>query len=229
MKLKSFGCSLIFGNDLKDVNTHLGEPYAPPSRYTWPSLLAQSLGYQYECHARPGSGNLRILEKILSATTQETESVAFVIAWTLIDRFDYTTDIDNRTHQYDVVGTNRWRTLMPVEDDVYSQFYYKNLHSQYRDKLSSLIYIKTAIDTLQQKNIKFIMTYHDELLFETDCHTNSAVLDLQQYVRPYMTLFENKTFIKFSRDRGYEISPTWHPLEQAHQAAFETIKSYNLL
>jgi hypothetical protein len=44
-----------------------------------------------------------------------------------------------------------------------------------------------------------------------------------------MTQFENKTFLEFSKQKGFAISPTLHPLEDAHQAAFELIQSYNLV
>ena len=64
MKLKSFGCSFIYGTDLADDGR--GFIAATPSRLTWPALLAQNLDYSYECYARPGCGNLRILEKILN-------------------------------------------------------------------------------------------------------------------------------------------------------------------
>ena len=64
MMLKSFGCSFIYGSDLSDDGK--GFPLASPSKLSWPSLLAQSLNYTYECYARPGSGNLRILEKVLN-------------------------------------------------------------------------------------------------------------------------------------------------------------------
>jgi hypothetical protein len=40
-----------------------------------------------------------------------------------------------------------------------------------------------------------------------------------------MTKFENKTFLDFSKEKGFPISETLHPLEPAHQAAFESIKS----
>jgi hypothetical protein len=83
-----------------------------------------------------------------------------------------------------------------------------------------------AIDTLKQKGIPFVMTYQDELLFDQQWHTTPAVLDLQAYVEPYMTLFENQTFVSWSRDQGYPESDTWHPLEEAHQAAFELIKHH---
>jgi hypothetical protein len=92
-----------------------------------------------------------------------------------------------------------------------------------------LTYIKTAVDVLKQKNIPFVMTYIDELLFETEWHCDSTIVYLQNYIRPYMTKFQDKTFLDFSRQNGFAISRTYHPLESAHQAAFELIKSYNLL
>jgi hypothetical protein len=229
MKIKSFGCSFIYGTDLKDVDKHKGQPYSMPSKYTWPSLLAQDANYEYECYARPGSGNLRILEKILSHSIEDASCV-FVIGWTWIDRFDYTTGLINKPpHIYDIAGTGVWRTVMPIDTDNKATVYYRDLHSQYRDKLTNLVYIKTAIDVLHQKNIKFIMTYIDELLFEISSDSTPAVSELQNFIQPYMTKFEGKTFIDHSRQKGFAISSTMHPLEPAHQSAFETIKSYNLL
>jgi len=228
MKIKSFGCSFIFGNDLVDVNEKLGEPYSVASKFTWPSLFAQSLGYDYECHARPGSGNLRILEKILSHAAQDTHSV-YVIGWSYIDRFDYTVELTGKDHVYDITGTSLWRTMMPIDDDHAAEVYYKNLHSQMRDKFTNLIYIQTAINVLTQKNIRFLMTYMDELLFETEFHVNPAMIELQNFIKPYMTKFEGKTFLNFSKDKKFDISATMHPLEEAHKAASELIKSYNLL
>jgi hypothetical protein len=225
MKLKSFGCSFIFGTDLADDGK--GQPYATSSQLTWPALLAKDLNLDYECYARPGSGNLRILEKVLSISTQDP--AIFVIGWSWIDRFDHIVS-DDKTHVYDRVGECEvWQTIMPVDTNSKADFYYRNLHSQYRDKLSSLISVKTCIDTLKQKNISFIMTYMDELLFENNWHANSAVIDLQNYIKPYMTTFDGKNFLEFSKKNNFPISPTWHPLESAHRAAFELIKSYNLL
>jgi hypothetical protein len=44
-----------------------------------------------------------------------------------------------------------------------------------------------------------------------------------------MTRFQEKTFLEYSKEKGFPISETLHPLEPAHQAAFELIKSYNLV
>jgi hypothetical protein len=82
-----------------------------------------------------------------------------------------------------------------------------------------LIYIRTAIDTLKQKKIPFIMTYMDELIFEEEWHTTPAVLSLQNYIRPWMSNFADQTFLDWSRKNMYAISDLLHPLEQAHKAA----------
>lgn len=228
MIIKSFGCSFIFGTDLADVNARIGQSYSVPSTYTWPSLLAQHLNFEYQCFARPGSGNLRILEKVLSHALEEPRAI-FIIGWSWIDRFDFTIDLSSKNHVHDLTGKSVWRTLMPVDTETNSKFYYKYLHSCLKDKLTNLIYIKTAVDFLQQKKIKFVMTYMDDSLFASTDETTPVICNLQDYLRPYMTTFAGKTFLEYSREKGFEISPTLHPLEPAHQAAFELIKSYNLI
>jgi hypothetical protein len=227
MTLKSFGCSFIFGTDLPDDNH--GASYATSSQLTWPALLAKDLGYKYQCYARPGSGNLRILEKILTQAGESPSTDLFVIGWTWTDRFDYTVDSTGRDHVYDLAGSNLWKTIMPLGSDSITQLYYRDLHSEFRDKLTTLINIKTAIDTLQQKGIPFIMTYMDDLIFDIRDYTTPAMTDIQNYIRPYMTQFDGNNLLEFSKQKGFAISATQHPLEDAHQAAFELIRSYNLV
>ena len=211
MTLKSFGCSFIFGSELRD-NGQNG-PYATPSNLTWPAHLSQYLNRNYECYARAGAGNLQILESVLNQTAVSNSSDLFVIGWTWIDRFDY--------YPVNPVTPSRspWRTIMPIDTDKLAQVYYKDLHSEYRDKFTCLSYIKLAIDTLNQKGIKFIMTYMDELLFDQCWHTTPAVIDLQKFIKPYTTTFEGKTFLTWSRANGYPETKAWHPLEEAHRAA----------
>jgi hypothetical protein len=222
MKLKSFGCSFIFGSDLSDEGC--SELYKNGSQLTWPALLSQDLGYDYCTYARPGSGNLRIMEKVLTESTVNDSSI-FVIGWTWIDRFDYTVTPAHKIPQWDLAGADQWKTTRPMDNDSAALSYYRDLYSQFQSKLVSLIYIKTAIDILKQHNISFIMTYIDELLFETKWHTSPAIIDLQNYIKPHMTKFENKTFLDFSKEKGFPISETLHPLEVAHQAAFELIRT----
>lgn len=217
MKLKSFGCSLIFGTDLHDDSrTH---PKATPSNYTWPALLAQRHGYNYTCYARPGSGNLQIAERLLSQLVTDNDAAVYVVGWTWIDRFDYTT----------TDAMHNWRTIMPVDTDSLASTYYKHMHSEFRDKLTTLINVKLCIDMLQAKRQQFIMTYMDDLMFDNRWNISPAVAELQNFCRPYMTQFDNKNFVDWSKNNGFEISSTMHPLEPAHRAAFELINSYNLV
>lgn len=210
MKLKSFGCSFIFGNDLHDDGRH--GPWATASKHTWPALLAKKLGYKYECFARAGSGNLRILEKVLIQAAYPDPAL-FVIGWSWIERFDYTDTKDE------------WNSIMPIDTDDVAKVYYRDLHSQYRDKLTTLIHIKTAIDVLKSKNYPFIMTSMDDLLWERHWHSNPAIIELQDYVRPYFSDFEGMTFLDWSREKGFVISDMLHPLEEAHQAAADLVSA----
>ena len=65
MKLKSFGCSYIFGSELSD-DLLPPSPTKPASQLTWPALLAQRFDLPYECYALPATGNLRILDQLLA-------------------------------------------------------------------------------------------------------------------------------------------------------------------
>ena len=203
MKLKSFGCSFIWGSEMADANTY-------PSKCSWPALVADHLQIPYQCMARPGSGNLQIAEQILNHVAREP--AFFVINWTYIDRFDY---VDSSNDQ--------WNTIRPGAQDSLAEHYYRDLHSQYRDKLVTLMQIKLCIDALQQAGHEFVMTYMDELMFETEWHTSPAVLALQQYIRPCLQQFDRRNMLEYSRGRGHVISPQAHPLESAHEDLFQYV------
>lgn len=238
MKLRSFGCSLIYGSELSDERFWI--PAKQTLKYsllTWSAHLAQHLGYLYRCHARPGSGNLQIAERVLTqlaASVANNESAFYVIGWSFIDRFDYVDAHDNLDSRWpdDIEELQNnptgpwcrqavlpWLTIRPKETDHTSKIYYSKLQSEARDKLTTLMNIKLVIDTLQQKNYPFIMTYEDGLIFDQQWHTSPAIIALQEYVKPYMTTFDGDTFVGFAKKNGYPITSIGHPLEQAHAAA----------
>ena len=217
MNIISFGCSFIYGSDLADDSRgwfdQLPDGSWRPrvSQQTWPALIAKELGYTYNCYALPGIGNLQIAEQVLNQAAQNQTGL-YVISWSWIDRFDYQPP-ENIT----------WKTISPTDNTSTSQVYYRDLHSQYRDKLTTLINIKLVIDTLKQKDYPFIMTYMDDLIFETEWHCKPVIVELQNYIRPYMTTFEGTTFLEWSRNKGFPESKHWHPLEQAHAAGAKYI------
>jgi hypothetical protein len=113
--------------------------------------------------------------------------------------------------------------FMPIDKTSVAKTYYRDIHSEYRDKLTTLMNMRLVIDTLTQKGYPFIMTYMDDLTFDTQWHVTPAVLELQDYVRPHMTQFEGKSFLEWSRSQGYPETEKWHPLEAAHCAAADYI------
>lgn len=217
MKLKSFGCSFTYGTDLSDCDI---PAIGLPSQQTWPALLAQNYNLEYESYAWPGIGNLQILNAVLEQCSFDDPAV-YVVNWTWADRFDF---IDSETEH--------WITLRPDGDTKQHQLYYRYFYDQYHTMLTNSTYIKTTIDILKSQNIKFIMTLMDTTLFDPvdpNWQDPRSISFLQKQIKPYITYFDNDTFLNWSRKKGFEISKTLHPLEDAHQSAFELIKSYNLV
>ena len=208
-KIKSFGCSLIFGSCLHDDGRDLA--YVTPSQSTWPALIAKQLGMQYQCLARPGSGNLQILYNIMNHVTVDDPAL-FVIGWTYIDRFDYLAPHPRLVQD--------WHTARPSEvQNPTTQLYYKNFHSEKKDKFASLSYIKLAIDILTDRGWPFIMINHDDLAMDTQYNTSANILWLQNKISPHLHTFQGQTFIKWAKANGHKISDKAHPLETAHAKA----------
>jgi len=196
MKLTSHGCSFIYGSELSSPTL------------SWPAVIAQKLGYAHACWAVPGSGNLQIMESVLLHAEQGD---LCVINWTWVDRFDYVDTADES-----------WQTLRPALDHDHAEYYYRHLHGQYRDILTNLVYISTAIAFLYDRKIPFLMTYMDGILFEQvqpSWHQPNAVDYLQRQIRAHMHDFDGMNFLDWSRQNSFAVSEIWHPLEQAHAAA----------
>ena len=216
MMIKSFGCSFTYGSDLHDC-TNI--PF-DASQSTWPALLAKSINADYSCYAHPGIGNLQIYQNVLDQAGL-IDSDFFIINWTWLDRFDFIDPLQEH-----------WDTLRPDGLSVKHQLYYKYFYNQYHTMLTNASYISSTINILQQHKIKFIMTTLDETLFENvdpNWQLPRPIKILQDQIKPCITKFDNKTFLEFSKEKGFAISETLHPLEDAHQAGFELIRSYNLV
>lgn len=221
MLVKSFGCSFIFGNDLHDDGRE--SAWATASRHTWPALVAKSLSADYACYAKGGAGNLLILDRVLLHAADGDRDCLYVVAWSYACRHDYVrSDSYHRARSGDQY-LDLWSTLQPINTDAVSQHYYRELQSPYSDKLQSLIYINMAIHELHRRQIPFVMTVMDDNLFDTSWDAPLNIRELQDHARPYVTWFQGKNFLDWSRDQSFEISANLHPLEPAHQAAHDLL------
>jgi hypothetical protein len=217
MNIRSFGCSLIFGTDLKDCVSKAGDSQCY-SQKTWPALIASNLGLSYRSGAHGGSGNLCILNRVLDSWQPACRDL-YIIGWTYIDRFDYS-DPNGIHHDISCPSNgNDYLAIRPQGNSKIDRFYYKHLHSEFRDKLTNLLYLKTTIDALAQSNVPFLMTCVDDLLFDQKWHRSPAIVRFQEEIRPHITDFEGMNFVTWSRYHNFEISDNGHPLEQAHAAA----------
>jgi hypothetical protein len=214
MKLKSFGCSFIFGSDLADI-TAKSKKY---SQCTWPALIAQRQHLEYSCYARSGSGNLQILNNLLDQVAKNDNDI-YMINWTFIDRWDYM-----------YANNNQWHSILPWDKHDRADFYYRHFQAEYTDKLNNLIWINTAVHALQQKHAKFCMTYMDPLLLDSRWHIGPGIENLQNQIAPHLNLFDGVNFVEWSKRNGYPISePYHHPLESAHKHAADYLQQHNLV
>jgi hypothetical protein len=230
MKIKSFGCSFVYGSDLAltdKENNCVEEVSNPLSHNTWPLLIADHYQVKFENYAWPGIGNLRILEHVLTQA-ELSDPAFFIISWTWLDRFDFVEPL-----------SECWKTLRPDGDTKLHEIYYKQLYSQYHTMLTNASYIATAINVLNIKQIPFCMTLMDTTLFDPidpGWQDPYALRALQTLIKPYMHWFDGLDFLSWSRHNKFAISDSWHPLEQAHRAAadymitvFDTQKTSDLI
>ena len=193
------GDSFIYGTDLSNGY-----------HSAWPALIASKLNASYTCCAFPGIGNTQILANVLDNITTHGNKVVYAINWTWIDR-----------HDYFAIINDRWQTIRPDLVDPHCEYYYKNLHSELQDKFQTLACISLAIKQLEHFNCRYVMTYMDPLMLSDRWHSPSYVKILQKDIIEKLSTFNGLDFRSWSQSLGYPESATWHPLDQAHQAAAE--------
>ena len=215
MKLKSFGCSFIWGSELPDVQI----PGHAHSRLTWPARLSREFNMVYECYARPGRGNFFIANQVLD-NLAKNEPALHVINWTWIDRFEF---VDQN------YTDDRWETLRPGRNNhPHGDFYYRNLHSELSDKLHSLQLIKLVTLELLAAGQPFIMTYMDDLIFDQRWHTTPAMLAQQEFVKPLMLHWRLKNhdpvnWCGWASQQGHAVTDSNHLLESGHELVFKEV------
>ena len=200
--IQTFGDSFLFGADLSDCKDKVGNS-GGHSLLTWPALIAKRLNLKYECYAESGRGNQAIAFRIFNHASKNSINI---INWTWIDRFD---------HHCQWCG---WpETIRPVDDEL-SNFYYKNIHTEFDDKIRNLSIILSAISYLENNNMPYIMTYMDKLILDD----SRGIENLRTSIQAKLETFpNNQTFLEWSRANGYPESDNWHPLERAHEKAAE--------
>ena len=211
----SFGDSFTWGSELSDcdeMNSSIPSEVVlnSYSRKTWPALIAQHLGVDYVCKAFPGFGNASILRQVLSTEILPTDLV--IVNWTWINRWDF---FDNNS----CTIRQGWTTLSPgTTNHKFFDMYYKNFQSELWDKYETLKNMHVAFNVLHNN---IISTSVDSLTVDRQWHCPLYVSNLMDQVETKLTWFNNKGFYNWALDNNFSIAKNGHPLEEAHQAAFE--------
>ena len=193
-------------------------PTYSASRLTWPARLSREFNMVYECYAHPGRGNFFIANQVLDNLAKH-EPALHVINWTYIDRFDFV-DLNNR---------EVWETLRPGRGNhPHGDFYYRNLHSELRDKLHNLQLIKLVTMELLAAQQPFIMTYMDDLIWDQRWHTTPAMIKQQEFVKPLMLHWQTdqQELINWSLwavQQGHAVTANNHLLESGHELVFQDV------
>ena len=136
-RLITFGCSFTFGHGLEDCFNPPVYPGKEPSKFAWPSLLADDLNLSLINTSRCGSSNLEILCKILEFDFLENDLI--IIMWSFPDR--------------DLLFQNGTSSTISAWDDE-KKLWFK-LHTIEDMGVRSWLYIHHAQTYLTQKNKKF--------------------------------------------------------------------------
>jgi hypothetical protein len=189
------------------------------SRLTWPALLAKHFNADYICHAFGGCGNQAINRNVVRFINQFNADDLIIINWTYKSRWDV---IDvNEPYPRDY-----WKTVSPGTVNKYpefTKFYLSHLQSDIWDNWISLNEMLLAATLLKSRNLNFIMTSierHDTKFVPAIEYIDVA----RELIADDITWFDDLGFVDWSNRNGFPIGADGHPLDEAHQAAFEYLK-----
>ena len=218
--IAGFGDSFIYGTEIPGNADGLSG--------SWPALISKKLNCHYVCNARAGVGNEQIAQQIYSYINKNSvKDTVFVINWTWIGRWDVHLSVADKwiTLGPSCVPLNLQRQLKNFltadESDQLLHQFQQNLNSLLGHKFRNLQAIYAVHSLLKRLGAATIITSMDSELFNREWHVPEYIKVLQNEIEPDLLTFEGKNFLDWSRDRGFEITDAWHPLEPAHKAAGE--------
>jgi hypothetical protein len=168
-RLVTFGCSLTYGYALPDCFDTANINQGPtPSKFAWPSLLADSLGLECKNMSWSGISNKHIWNKIINFEFIKNDTV--IIMWTHVDRWTILKDKDK------TIDIGHWRIDTMLE----SKLFYENFYSKYDLELMTSLFINHANCMLKSKNIKvnnLIASQQNKDLFKDIDHIKKYMVE----------------------------------------------------
>jgi hypothetical protein len=185
MRLVAFGCSLTYGAGLSDCFEPPDRPGPHPSKKSWPSLIANTLGIECVNRARTGASNKEIWHNIISFKFQEDDIV--FIMWSYPERTCVLHPTKDKSQQIGI-----WS-----EDN---DLFYKKFHSKYDAEMMSKLFVNHANLFLENKKLKVFNLVVDSRF--------KYVFDLQgqtvEHIPVYIWTHENQFPLSADNNHGNE-------------------------
>lgn len=147
-RLIAFGCSNTFGHGLEDCwdidNKYPGEH---PSKFAWPSLLADKLFLECINKALPGASNKLIMNQVINFPFAPNDTV--VIMWSYFDRYHVFTDPKKNSIS---------ETIGPWLKNRKSVTYYRQIYNENDLKMMTRHYINYVGLYLEKHKIAHLQT-----------------------------------------------------------------------
>ncbi len=149
-RLVTFGCSFVYGHALPDCHIPPDDHGPNPSKYAWPQLLAEKLGYECLNLSIPGSGNLQILMEVLKTKFDKDDLVILAFSYFL------------RFNMYQIVDMNGTGNLVKQETVIHKKLILEsigNKHSDeknYWDNWLSIHHCEKFLESMNIKNMSYL-------------------------------------------------------------------------
>lgn len=257
MTIVAAGDSFVYGSELADCTSHT------PSKSTFfAKLVPDDL---YYCVAVPGLGNDGIARQVILACENAlTDVSAVLVSWTFPGRYEFrfnyntgerggnwhtitpwttvtdlTEVVDQASHRDDIAYVHKLAATRAKQTGVadFCDMFYRHVgSSEYWEIYTSLKEIVLLQLYLNSKNIPYMFTCADNVLFENQAVESKDIvisslynqLDFSKwFMFPEGTAVGDTTtprgFYQWAIENKYPVGVT-HPLEQAHNDAAELIQ-----
>jgi hypothetical protein len=202
-RIISYGSSVLYGSEL------------PTGSKSMSALIAEQLGAEYLCRAKPMSSNTKITRKILSY--EKYQSGDFVIVmWTGPNRYEFKTP-------------NGWKgfTTYSNRDAFITEWFNGPGDLEYTEVMTTLKEMCLAQQFLETKQIPYVFTADYNTVKDSYTFNNpdAYIASLKNNINwDRVVYFDSQGFIPWAKEKCYEFVGT-HPSTEAHQAGANIILS----
>lgn len=205
-RLISYGSSVLYGSEL------------PKGSLSMSAIIAQKLGLDYLCRAKPMSSNTKIARKIISY--QEYQNDFVLVMWTAPNRYEFKSE-------------HGWRgfTTYNHRDALLTEWFNGPGGLEYTEVMTTLQAMCLAQQFLVSRGIPYLFVTDYSIVKESGTFNSN-----DEYITSMKNLinwdkflyFDNEGFVPWAKKNNFEFVGT-HPSTESHQEAAAIILASAML